>query len=388
MAEPAPWKAWYEKSQLNAGKGIRASPLSVFCWVLYVLTFYVLLTTKTHMMTVIFPTQGTILTKYLLAIAPPIVTSAIFCLVMPSLLEKCGFANFRLFTYTVAVLALDTGESFAEMWALMTLRWWNTIMAGLILKYALTSSLLVLVELFFRSKGPPREGPVYKFCSDGFTRWLLAHRMARDILVSILIFAPLSIFVFFDYVRRKILGFSPSFHNLLVYRDWGHPSHTSEEIGFGEARAPGYLADNNSFVEDSRSSFMGRRARGPLLSAEGIALPEPPRVSAADALAAADAAAPSSHSASPPRRQPAKLADRVAAGSGDSAEDFSVPTGAAAALARAAGGQRPNAVLPMPPPGVAPQACPERSRGADDDGDFFQPGAAAALSVAARRRAD
>jgi len=423
LSESVPWKSWYEKSQLRPGSGIRSSPASVVGWVIFVFAFYVVLENKIHTFTVVFPNMGTILRKYALGILPPVVLSGCFCLLLPLLLERLSRRPMPLFGFVIAVLVLDSVEAFLALWELLGVGWWNTVLAGVILKYALVSSLLVLCECAFRFKGPVApENACCQALKDACKLWLLAHRMARDVLVSVLIYAFLAIGVCGDWFRREVIGFSASPHNLLVYRDPGHPTHTTEEVGLSsQARAGSFLAGGTgSFVAPEGvdlSQPSGLRAREPFLAASGQ-------------RPSGEAAAPNGLSASPPRRPPvaaakahaatpppadfatdaaavaatAAAASRGGAGaarrpSGEA--DFAIDAAAVAATAAAASRPRGAGALPAPPsseprPGMPPMptglppAAAEagagtllgESPGSDDDDFVFAPGAAVAMAAA------
>jgi len=112
------------------------------------------------------------------------------------------------------VLVLDAVEAFAALRLLMGMGWKNTFLAGLLLKWGLLQLCLLLGEGLLRSR-----------CYGGFglplQLWLRAHRMARDILTSSLIFLAMMPFVLLNSLNDCLCP-GCSVHQILLYRDPGH----------------------------------------------------------------------------------------------------------------------------------------------------------------------
>jgi len=240
-----PWHAWYEEVHLKPGSGARASPCVVIAWVLFLASWYTVLLSKLHILTIVFSSSINAFVVQILSVLPPILVSGFFCLVAPPLLSRLG-RRLPLSVAASVVVLSDCLEALPVLYILASNGWWKSAVIATVLKYAFLSALLALCECFFRLRSKESAAAlsgVQRAAWEAMELWLLAHRMARDILVSFLIFSVLSAGMFMDWLRTSCCGCRCSPHNLLVYRDPGHPTHASEEIGHSnDARLASFLA--------------------------------------------------------------------------------------------------------------------------------------------------
>lgn len=118
------------------------------------------------------------------------------------------------------VTLLDLGEAIFSLRQLLQIEWVKSFAAGMVLKYSLLSFLLFCAECIFSFKdGPPAK---FDWLKKPLKRWLQAHRMAFDLLVSSIIFWPLSLVVLLDKLRELAGCNGMSLHHIFIFRDPGH----------------------------------------------------------------------------------------------------------------------------------------------------------------------
>jgi hypothetical protein len=123
--------------------------------------------------------------------------------------------------YALAVVILDTIEAFASMWLLAAVMWWKTLVAGFVLKYFALSFVLLCADCILRLKADQHPDAVKRALAM-LKNWLQAHRFSFDVVVSSFLFWTLSPIVAFDRIRAYCFpGFS--IHNIIIYRQPGHP---------------------------------------------------------------------------------------------------------------------------------------------------------------------
>jgi len=248
LSHPEPWRQWYEKTQLKRGSGIRSSPCAVLAWMIFLATWYTALVDKVHLLGVVFPDKTSGFVVEAIVLLPPIFLSGMLCAAVALVLQCKGRSDTRLVFVSCAAASLTVVEAAAALSHLVVVGWTKSAVAGLIYKFSVLSMLLDLCECFFRLQGPPARGCFPKLLVASIDLWLHAHRMMRDVLTSGLILIGLAPIVLLGLISSTCCSCRFSLHNLLVYRDPGHPSHVSEEI------------HSSSLVD--RSIFLGRRLRG------------------------------------------------------------------------------------------------------------------------------
>lgn len=225
------WEQWYVDTRLHAKYGMRISFLENLKWVVMLVSWYTIVNEKVAHASAVFPSDNLRYWATLQLIFPPI----IFSLIAVGVLQSCEVPLNRL---AVLVILLDIGEALsigglAKFWSV---GWWKTLGAGLIMKAILLELLLQLLEIILHLKlcavndadnrkewplrvegmkhgphGPgdpvraePDTGPrvihhdesiptAQNYTSSGNScciqwvlQWLKAHRMAWDLLVSLL----------------------------------------------------------------------------------------------------------------------------------------------------------------------------------------------------------
>jgi len=123
------------------------------------------------------------------------------------------------------VLVLDGAEAVGSLYFLRMLGWNKTFLAGIMLKFTLLSMFTYLAEGVLQS---------HCFCSVGFCGfplqvWVRAHRMARDIVTSLLILCPMVPLVLLNSLNDYLCP-SCSIWMLLIYRDPGHLVRKEVEV--------------------------------------------------------------------------------------------------------------------------------------------------------------
>jgi len=224
-----PWSAWYEKTQLKRGTGLRVTVFDIFYWLFLITAWYTTLGAKTHIYVTIFP-------GYLwrtLPVLPPVFLSLLVTAI-GACVEPCAGTRYgqdfraapllHIGPTAVICVLLDLIETIGGLAFAISARWWKTFVAGLLLKYCLLSLLLSCAECLLR----------LGWCPAGFIQahmrlWVYGHRMAMDMAVSGLIFCSLSPLVLVDAVRDS-LRINCSLHNILIFRNAGQLRVGAQEV--------------------------------------------------------------------------------------------------------------------------------------------------------------
>lgn len=222
-----PWSAWYEKTQLLKGTGLRVTIFDILYWAFLVSAWYTTVGSKTHIYTTIFPNT----VWRVLPVLPPVFLSLLLTGI-GACIEPCAGTRYgpdfraapllHLAPAAAICVFADLVETFGCLAFLISAGWWKSFVAGLLLKYCLLSLLLSGAECLLR----------LGWCPAGFIQahvrlWLYGHRMAMDILVSALLFCSLSPLVLFDAIRDS-LSLKCSLHNILIFRNAGQIRATPE----------------------------------------------------------------------------------------------------------------------------------------------------------------
>jgi len=114
----------------------------------------------------------------------------------------------------IVVMILQIAESCLALWFFRWVGWHKAFLAGLILKWGLTNMCLFLAESILLTP----------HCLSVLTlplhHWVRSNRIARDMLVSMVIALPLLPLVFLNHLNDYICP-GCSAHQLLIYRDPG-----------------------------------------------------------------------------------------------------------------------------------------------------------------------
>merc|ERR1711959_613018 len=92
------------------------------------------------------------------ALLPPVFSSFGFCMLLSLLAlqnRMPKLSNPSLAAVGPSIVLFDLVEAIASLRQLLFLGWWKSFIAGLVLKYALLSFLLLSSEVVFRFKGEP-----------------------------------------------------------------------------------------------------------------------------------------------------------------------------------------------------------------------------------------
>lgn len=217
------WTEWYERTQLYQTKGLRVTVSDIFYWLFLICVWYTTVGAKMHVYYTLIP--GDI--WQVLPILPPMIVSFIGTAIAAATEPNCGgeytagaAPTFHLAIVAPVIALVDTVEALSSLGFLISIGWWRTVVAALLLKYFLLSWFLLIVESMVG----------LGWCPKGYFRawarlWLYSHRMAMDLVVSCLIFCTLSPIVLFDKGRHAVCK-SCSFHNLIVFRDPGQAMYT------------------------------------------------------------------------------------------------------------------------------------------------------------------
>jgi 1,3-beta-glucan synthase len=262
------WIEWYENTQLKPSSGVRASMLDTLMWVLFISCWNMVLKHKMHVLTVVFPGFKMVSTQ-VLALLPPVASSFCLCVLMslPVVKRRCPrLGGLSLAVLAPIVMVFDLVEGIASLRQLILLGWWKAFVGGLVMKYALLSFLLLCSEIGFRFKGEAH-GSVANALDASLKLWLHCHRMAMDMLCSLLILCSLTPFVLLDYIR-EMMHIHCSIHHLIVYRGQGlrmresvtvptgsFTAHPGEHVALPEdAPSAGVDVEADAAVEDAPKS--------------------------------------------------------------------------------------------------------------------------------------
>jgi hypothetical protein len=133
--------------------------------------------------------------------------------------DKCFAINLGipLPVSALIVASLDITEAIWGLTYFYRLEWYNGLMAGLILKWAMLVLILFLMENVLRNRIVRKVGML----GLPLQLWTHAHKILRDILTSSIIFWALAPFVAFNSLNDFLCP-GCSLHMLVIYRDPGH----------------------------------------------------------------------------------------------------------------------------------------------------------------------
>jgi len=141
--------------------------------------------------------------------------------------DKCFAINLGI-PLPVSALVVATLDVVEAVWTLTNffrLEWYNGLMAGLILKWAMLVLILFLMESVLRNRIVRSVG----ILGLPLQLWTHSHKIFRDILASSIIFWALAPFVAFNSLN-DLLCPGCSLHMLLIYRDPGHLQRKEVEL--------------------------------------------------------------------------------------------------------------------------------------------------------------
>jgi len=215
------WVEWYETTQLKPGVGLRVTIMDIFYWLFIIGVWFTSVGAKMHIFETLFPSEQL---SVIFANLPPIICTTSISAIAAALEPCLGFIHgrdsraapsFHLVVAAPTCALCLVFETFATVWFLIDISWWKSVVTVIILKYFFMSMLLSLVEGLVSLRWI-RTGYFRAF----FRLWLYSHRMAMDLVVSLLIFCTTLPLVAFDYCREQVCkGYS--IHNMLVFRSPG-----------------------------------------------------------------------------------------------------------------------------------------------------------------------
>eukprot|EP00931_Biecheleriopsis_adriatica_P039465 TRINITY_DN22569_c0_g2_i1.p1 TRINITY_DN22569_c0_g2~~TRINITY_DN22569_c0_g2_i1.p1 ORF type:complete len:2009 (+),score=358.66 TRINITY_DN22569_c0_g2_i1:92-6118(+) len=123
------------------------------------------------------------------------------------------------------VTMLDVCETVLFLYVFYTVGWRNAFIAGIVLKWALLHVVIFFGEGMLRASCCSFLG----CCGLPLQLWVRAHRMARDIMVSSIIFGIMAPFVVLNSVNEYLCP-GCNAHQLLIYRDPGHLARKEAEV--------------------------------------------------------------------------------------------------------------------------------------------------------------
>jgi len=160
--------------------------------------------------------------------------------------DKCFAINLGipLPVSALVVAGLDIAEGIWGLTNFYRLEWYNGLMAGIILKWAMLVLILFLMENVLRNSIVRKVGML----GLPLQLWTHSHKILRDIVTSSIIFWALAPFVAFNSLNDFLCP-GCSLHMLLIYRDPGHlkrkevlltelpNNETADEAGAGDEEA-------------------------------------------------------------------------------------------------------------------------------------------------------
>jgi len=131
--------------------------------------------------------------------------------------RQCCEMGIPLAFSACVVTITDIAEAIFAPRIFFEVGWYNGFIAGFILKWALLTVCIFFGEGLLRA----RCCMVLGCCGMPLQLWVRAHRMARDMVVSSIIFVLMVPFVLLNSVNEYLCP-GCSAHQLLIYRDPGH----------------------------------------------------------------------------------------------------------------------------------------------------------------------
>jgi len=271
------WLTWYRKTQLKSGPGLNRTLVDIafFGLAFIISAWYATVTLKIELLVSLFSEYHGHEALYATALLPPVFASLMFCLCAALLGTFCNCTSsvgraikaehpaptsgaaspvvgspaigkplegggpatapspssaketascpivLPLSVTAVLVVCMDAAELLFALRDLHWVGWTNAWLAGVVLQLTLLSAAIVFLEGVVSSKAFGRMSGWSVTLAMPLETWVCAHRMARDILTSMLIFLPMGIFVALNSLNELLC---PSFnlHQLCLYRDPGH----------------------------------------------------------------------------------------------------------------------------------------------------------------------
>jgi len=152
----------------------------------------------------------------------------------------CTFGVPLPFT-AICVIAIDAMELFYTLSDIYHVGWWNALLSGVILKLALLSAAIMFGEGVLRSELFARATSIWAPLGLPLETWVTAHRMARDVFTSLLIFLPLSALVLLNSLN-EVLCPACNVHHLCLYRDTGTQTRKEKVFELVDEEAPTWVA--------------------------------------------------------------------------------------------------------------------------------------------------
>merc|ERR1719382_397751 len=121
----------------------------------------------------------------------------------------------------ILVICMDAVEMFFALRDVYNVGLKNALLAGVVLKLTLLSAAVIFGEGVLRSEAFARVSAWSAPLALPLETWVRAHRMARDIFTSMLIFLPLGPFVAINSLNESLCP-GCNLHKLCLYRDQGH----------------------------------------------------------------------------------------------------------------------------------------------------------------------
>lgn len=223
--------------------------ITVIAGFFYLATWFAIVNVRFHGISRVFDQSLLIDVLHIFTMAPPIVGSIIFSLII-TFIEKilvtkaqkrefgmltasedsdtdasktdepsvpCLPPKLPLMVTSLFTVLLQVVEAVLELMILVHMHWYRTFVAGLIMKWTLRSLTVTLAENLVRSHCFKGESFVGKW----ILQWVRANRMFRDLIVSSLILICLTPFVLITWINDECCP-GCSWHQLLIYRDTGH----------------------------------------------------------------------------------------------------------------------------------------------------------------------
>jgi len=130
---------------------------------------------------------------------------------------------------SLLVVCIDAAEMAFTLKDIYVLGWTNMLLSGVMLKLTLMSAAIMLGEGVLRSSTFAKVSACWALPTMPLETWVRAHRMARDIFVSLLIFLPLTLFVALNSLNESLCP-SCNVHQLCLYRDPGHVARKEQDL--------------------------------------------------------------------------------------------------------------------------------------------------------------
>eukprot|EP00931_Biecheleriopsis_adriatica_P013175 TRINITY_DN11451_c1_g1_i1.p1 TRINITY_DN11451_c1_g1~~TRINITY_DN11451_c1_g1_i1.p1 ORF type:complete len:1910 (-),score=325.40 TRINITY_DN11451_c1_g1_i1:23-5515(-) len=233
------WLKWYKEFQLMPRGGLSVAVLDFQFLLVFigVAVWFAVVNHKVSWLPVVFSEVPYIEQVAALTLTPPVIFGLCFCMLayvlanfVYCLRRACKFDDESAWNVlqcilpcaAIIVVALQVAESLLFLEVVRETGRMNDYVAGLILKYLFLEVALFLAEGILRSRCARNSlccGP--EGCLQGIYLWVLANRMFRDMVTSVVIIAPLLLLGLLNSVSRMLCN-SFDCHECLIYRSSGH----------------------------------------------------------------------------------------------------------------------------------------------------------------------